>query len=294
MFFKHKQKELTEAPLGYWEEKSYMLAIPKNEADDLLRDSIERISAIKNVEVIENHYSVEENTFYVKINYEKEEYEVGFYLGDVSIPEYYLYKNFLFTDEERKSILSSKKAITIFMKFNENEKKSYHLQLKLCLALVPDMLGVMDESAEKMLPSKWVKMTAESHVLPSPKNLFTVQVVAGDNKKNVWLHTHGLNRCGVTELEILESDEKNYQNHYNLINTYAMYILDKKEEYDRETLMSLRKAINGLKVREQEIIYSRYIVGKTQTELSRELNISQAQVSRIEKTALENIKRYVK
>lgn len=232
MFFKHKQKELTEAPLGYWEEKSYMLAIPKNEADDLLRDSIERISAIKNVEVIENHYSVEENTFYVKINYEKEEYEVGFYLGDVSIPEYYLYKNFLFTDEERKSILSSKKAITIFMKFNENEKKSYHLQLKLCLALVPDMLGVMDESAEKMLPSKWVKMTAESHVLPSPKNLFTVQVVAGDNKKNVWLHTHGLNRCGVTELEILESDEKNYQNHYNLINTYAMYILDKKEEYD--------------------------------------------------------------
>lgn len=29
MFFKHKQKELTEAPLGYWEEKSYMLAIPK-------------------------------------------------------------------------------------------------------------------------------------------------------------------------------------------------------------------------------------------------------------------------
>ena len=58
--------------------------------------------------------------------------------------------------------------------------------------------------------------------------------------------------------------------------------------------MSLRKAIKGLKVREQEIIYNRYIIGKTQTELSNELNISQAQVSRIEKTALENIKRLVK
>lgn len=78
----------------------------------------------------------------------------------------------------------------------------------------------------------------------------------------------------------------------------TIYLLDqlanKKEEYDRETLMSLRKAINNLKDREQEIIYSRYIMGKTQTELSSELNISQAQVSRIEKTALENIKRYVK
>lgn len=65
-------------------------------------------------------------------------------------------------------------------------------------------------------------------------------------------------------------------------------------EYDKETLLSLKKAIGRLKAREREIIYSRYIVGKTQTELSEELHISQAQVSRIEKTALENIKRLVK
>lgn len=78
----------------------------------------------------------------------------------------------------------------------------------------------------------------------------------------------------------------------------TIFLLDqlanKKDEYDRETLISLRKAIKGLKEREQEIIYNRYIIGKTQTELSNELNISQAQVSRIEKTALENIKRLVK
>lgn len=78
----------------------------------------------------------------------------------------------------------------------------------------------------------------------------------------------------------------------------TIYLLDqianKKEEYDKETLISLRKAIGNLRPREQEVIYSRYIVGKTQTELSRELNISQAQVSRIEKTALENMKRLVK
>ena len=78
----------------------------------------------------------------------------------------------------------------------------------------------------------------------------------------------------------------------------TIYLLDQiasvEPEYDKETLMSLRKAINKLKDRERKIIYSRYIVGKTQTELSEELNISQAQVSRIEKTALENIRRLVK
>lgn len=78
----------------------------------------------------------------------------------------------------------------------------------------------------------------------------------------------------------------------------TIYLLDqiatKEPEYDKETLLSLRKAIGKLKDREKQIIYSRYIYGKTQTELSEELNISQAQVSRIEKTALENIKRLVK
>lgn len=78
----------------------------------------------------------------------------------------------------------------------------------------------------------------------------------------------------------------------------TIYLLDQisspKPEYDRETLLLLRKALSKLKARERKIIYSRYIIGKTQTELSEELNISQAQVSRIEKTALENIKRLVK
>ena len=71
-------------------------------------------------------------------------------------------------------------------------------------------------------------------------------------------------------------------------------IANKPPEYDKETLLSLKKAVSKLKEREKQVIYSRYIVGKTQTELSEELNISQAQVSRIEKTALENIKRLVK
>jgi len=232
MFFKKKQSKLTEAPLYYWEEKSYMLAIPKNEDEDILRDSLDRISAIEGVEVKDNYYNVEENVFYVKLTYEKEEYEIGYYHGGVSIPEYYLNKNFLFREEEKEALLSAKKSITIFMAFNKNPKKSYHLQLKLACAIVPDLIGVMDESAEKMLPAKWVKLTADSHVLPNPESLFTVQAVTGEDK--VWLHTHGLNRCGITELEILESDVQNYRNHYNLISTYAKYLIDKEDFNPRE------------------------------------------------------------
>ena len=72
-------------------------------------------------------------------------------------------------------------------------------------------------------------------------------------------------------------------------------IADKKENAnDKDLYLSLKKALLKLKKREQEILLSRYIVGKTQVELAKVYNISQAQVSRIEKSAIRNMKRMMK
>ncbi len=53
---------------------------------------------------------------------------------------------------------------------------------------------------------------------------------------------------------------------------------------------ALYEAINRLEGREKKILFLRYFEGKTQTEISSEVGISQAQVSRLEKTALKQIK----
>ncbi len=241
-------RKLKEAPLNYWEEKSFMLVIPKNDNEDFLNNSFESIEKIENIKIKDKNIDPGKGFISLKLEYEADEYEVGFYPGGISVPEYYLSKSFFFTEEEKKAILKAQKSLTIFMKFSDNYKKSYHLQLKLATAMVPDLIGVLDESAEKMLPAKWVFMTANSKVLPNPKNLFTVQAVAGKNKE-VWLHTHGLCRCGIPELEILNSDEANYQNHYNLISTYAMHLLDKKNELpDFEVGCFIGRLINGYPV----------------------------------------------
>ncbi|MDE6059518.1 MAG: RNA polymerase sporulation sigma factor SigG [Clostridia bacterium] len=54
--------------------------------------------------------------------------------------------------------------------------------------------------------------------------------------------------------------------------------------------VALREAIQRLTDRERKILTLRYYEGKTQTEISAEVGISQAQVSRLEKTALKQIK----
>lgn len=53
---------------------------------------------------------------------------------------------------------------------------------------------------------------------------------------------------------------------------------------------AITSSISSLEKKERDVIIYRYYVGKTQTEISEEIGISQAQVSRIEKSALNNIK----
>ena len=54
--------------------------------------------------------------------------------------------------------------------------------------------------------------------------------------------------------------------------------------------VALTTALGTLEEREKKIIYLRYFEGKTQTEISKEVGISQAQVSRLEKNALKEIR----
>ena len=69
-------------------------------------------------------------------------------------------------------------------------------------------------------------------------------------------------------------------------------IQDKKNSlYDKETKLALKDAVNKLKEKEKHILLERYIIGKTQMELAEEIGISQAQISRLEKSGIDNIKK---
>lgn len=54
--------------------------------------------------------------------------------------------------------------------------------------------------------------------------------------------------------------------------------------------IALTEAMGKLGEREKKILFLRYYEGKTQTEISQEVGISQAQVSRLEKNALKELK----
>lgn len=71
-------------------------------------------------------------------------------------------------------------------------------------------------------------------------------------------------------------------------------IEDKTVDKNIDMRMALENALKNLNNREQYIIDQRFIVGKTQMEIASELGISQAQISRLEKSAIASVKKSLK
>ena len=77
-------------------------------------------------------------------------------------------------------------------------------------------------------------------------------------------------------------------------NLYIMdQISDMNDVESRMDELTIRDAIHDLGERERNILYMRFFRGKTQVEVAGEIGISQAQVSRLEKNAIERIKNSV-
>ncbi|MGL4345496.1 MAG: RNA polymerase sporulation sigma factor SigG [Cellulosilyticaceae bacterium] len=78
----------------------------------------------------------------------------------------------------------------------------------------------------------------------------------------------------------------------------ALYIMDQvSDDKNQDDIwlenISLKEAMKRLNEREKHILTLRFFAGKTQMEVADEIGISQAQVSRLEKTALKHMKKYI-
>lgn len=81
--------------------------------------------------------------------------------------------------------------------------------------------------------------------------------------------------------------------------TESVYIMDqvsdpKNTDEKWSENLNLSEAMKKLNDREKMIINKRFFVGKTQMEVAQEVGISQAQVSRLEKSAINHIKKIYK
>ncbi len=208
-------------------EASYMIVIPMSQKD--IEDPMIFVENVKQSESvhIRNIHMDDERGMIVDFAVDDRQYEVEVNPTDVDIPNL-VRPEHIFTEEEFRIIDEAKFGLSVCMDFEGDNAKCFHDQLRIIDAMYPEKVAVLDCPAEKLLSGRWVSLAAKSHILPAPRYLFTVQAIC-DESGEVWLHTHGLKRCGLYELEILCSTKDTCNDHYKMIETFACRMLESDE-----------------------------------------------------------------
>ena len=100
----------------------------------------------------------------------------------------------------------------------------------------------------------------------------------------------------VMAMEAVNAPESLYKTVYEGDNNDILYIdkiSEQSEGLDIEDKIALKEVIQGMEVRERQIIVLRYFKEKTQSQVAEMLRISQVQVSRIEKKILQCMKKKI-
>ena len=108
-------------------------------------------------------------------------------------------------DELRAAIAEARSApmtIAVETYFGEQPIFDLHAQLRLLHAVAPDACVVIDACRFTTRLPKWLREAAEARTPPSPRALYTIHAVHDEGF--VWVHTHGLQRCGAREVELLD------------------------------------------------------------------------------------------
>ena len=208
-------------------EPSFMIVIPMNQKD--VEDPMTFIENVKASELvrIENIRMDEQRGMIVDFAVDDRKYEVDVNPEEVEVPGFFRPEH-VFSEEEFRQLDEAKLGLSVCMDFNDDYARCFHDQLRIIHAMFPQILAIFDCPAEKLLSGKWVSLAAQSNILPAPRYLFTVQAISCETDE-VWLHTHGLKRCGLYELEILCSTKDTCNDHYRIIENFAYRMLESEE-----------------------------------------------------------------
>ena len=123
--------------------------------------------------------------------------------------------------------LACRWALGLGGRFSSAPLLEFHRQLQLLAALAPDASCFLDVPACRPRPARWLLDAAHRATPPSPENLFCIHAVHDEVEDLVWLHSHGLLRCGSPELEVLSVPAADVPSMGDLLNATAALFLDR-------------------------------------------------------------------
>jgi len=188
---------------------------------------------------IDSEFSI--MSFNAEIEYKETVFNVELYVCDavnINLNDYG-YGNPI-DEESLTDAIKQKYYMEVSMYFELEPLTSFHLQLKIMNAIVPDASLLIDFMSYRLLSAKWLAMTAKSPTPPSPDYLYTLHCVYDEEgeggARRYWFHTHGLHRCGTVELEMLNFSHGAEQMNTLINMTVKKFLTHATKEKERFTI----------------------------------------------------------
>lgn len=129
-----------------------------------------------------------------------------------------------FVSNESKQLASNQKqCFSIYMSCDD--VKSYYIQLRLISLLHPNTILIYDNNQDNLFSYGYLKHILNINVDPIDNNLFKI-----NHYENGWLHTTGLTRFNIRELEFSNVDENNVKAVVTYIRNLALYMIKNGQE----------------------------------------------------------------
>lgn len=180
-------------------------------------------------------------SFMAAVEYKKTVFNVELYVCDaknINLQDYGFANHI---DEQSLQIAAEQDYfLETSMYFELEPLTSFHLQLKVMNAIIPEAALVIDFMSYRLLSAKWLSMTAKSSIPPSPDYLYSLHCVYDEDGTNgqrrYWFHTHGLHRCGSVELEMLNFSQGAEQMNTMINMTVKKFLSDPAKEREKFTI----------------------------------------------------------
>jgi hypothetical protein len=130
--------------------------------------------------------------------------------------------------DEIEATRRSRWAIGVGCSLGDNALADFHRQLQVLCVVAPEAVMILDIPACRAHSPRWLATAATTPVPPNPAYLFTIHAVRDESRPDgpLWLHTHGLLRCGSIELELFDVDPDNVQILVELLGASARLFIE--------------------------------------------------------------------
>lgn len=232
---------------NYQEPSIYIAAVRhyiEQPTEELIRTRLEQVLAradVDDIVLVEK----EEDYFRVVLRGNEQVYLFRIYIQDNVDSELWHYEAVDYCDrgvfeDERIEMANTPQTVECFCYLMENPVEYVMIQLAVLNAIAGESYAVFDAITANYFSGSWLAEMAESLTPPNPTLFFTIHAIGDRDDKdenNYWLHTHGLLKFGLPELEIVKGHKNSLYIYQNLINSTALQLFDDNQNWQQEKIL---------------------------------------------------------